>query len=287
MKMHRLVLGMALITSAFAATAQADSGRTVPSAKSGFQSFFPSAVSESSPEFEAADSVYRLAALYTYGLDRMVFFNAYKGYQYLLSKGKLSNPDILSIADYSQSGKKKRLYVIDLKQGKVLFNTFVSHGKNSGSEYASDFSNSQHSNKSSIGFMITAESYVGSAGYSLRLDGVEAGINDQVRIRNIVMHGSRFVNYERIYERGTIGNSLGCPAIPLSDHKLVIDKIKGGSCLFIYSDEAHYKRLSAILNADFKWPVLKDVVQPSTINTTSTTKSDVQPKAAVPVPNNQ
>jgi hypothetical protein len=144
-----------------------------------------------------------------------------------------------------------------MNEGKVLFNTFVSHGKNSGVEYASDFSNSQHSNKSSVGFMITAETYVGIAGYSLRLDGVEEGINHQVRIRNIVMHGSQFVNYERIYEKGTIGNSLGCPAIPMSDHKQVIDRIKGGSLLFIYSDEAHYKRSSAILNAKFDWPVLK------------------------------
>jgi hypothetical protein len=211
------------------------------------------------------DSIYKKAALYTYGLDRAVFFDAFKGYEYLLMKGKLSNPDLLTIADYSQSAKKRRLYVIDIKQGKLLFNTFVSHGRGSGVEYAADFSNSQHSNKSSLGFMITGETYIGTAGYSLRLDGVEDGINNQVRIRNVVMHGSRFVNYERIYERGTIGNSLGCPAIPLSDHRQVIDKIKGGSCLFIYSDVPHYKRSSSILNADFEWPVLKkdSVTQPA------------------------
>lgn len=285
MNIRQLAISTFLILSAAAANAQADSGRTVPSAKGGFQSFFPTSVSESSPEFKAADSVYRQAVLYTYGLDRMVFFNAYKGYQYLLSNNKLSNPDILTIADYSQSAKKKRLYVIDLKQGKLLFNTFVSHGRNSGAEYASDFSNSQNSNKSSIGFMITAETYIGTAGYSLKLDGVEEGINNQVRIRNIVMHGSKFVNYERIYERGTIGNSLGCPAIPLSDHKQVIDKIKGGSCLFIYSDESHYQRSSAILNADFKWPVIKEAIIPAA--TTSTLQKPADPKALVPVQNNQ
>jgi hypothetical protein len=284
LNLRQLAIITFFILSAAAANAQTDSGRTVPSAKNGFQSFFPTAVSESSPEFKAADSVYRQAALYTYGLDRMVFFNAYKGYQYLLSKGKLSNPDILSIADYSQSARKKRLYVIDLKQGKLLFNTFVSHGRNSGSEYASDFSNSQNSNKSSIGFMVTAETYIGAAGYSLKLDGVEDGINNQVRIRNIVMHGSKFVNYERIYERGTIGNSLGCPAIPLSDHKLVIDKIKGGSCLFIYSDEAHYKRSSAILNANFKWPVVKDVIVTTAVP--STPPKTASPNVLVPVQNN-
>lgn len=285
MKLHQLLFS-AIILFSCAANAQSDSGRTVSSAKNGFQSFFPTAVSESSPEFKAADSVYRHAALYTYGLDRMVFFNAYKGYQYLLSQNKLSNPDILTIADYSQSAKKKRLFVIDIKNGKVLFNTFVSHGRNSGSEYASDFSNSQHSNKSSMGFMLTAETYVGTSGYSLKLDGLEEGINNQVRVRNIVMHGSKFVNYERIYERGTIGNSLGCPAIPLSDHKQVIDKIKGGSCLFIYSDEAHYKRNSVILNADFKWPVLKNVLTITGTAPAPQQKDKATPDTLVPAQNN-
>lgn len=134
--------------------------------------------------------------------------------------------------------------------------------------------------------MITAETYAGTSGYSLKLDGIEEGINNQVRLRNIVMHGSKFVNYERIYERGTIGNSLGCPAIPLSDHKLVIDKIKGGSCLFIYSDEPHYKRSSAILNADFIWPVLKRSVTTPSPNSSASPNS-VNAKAGVPVQNNQ
>lgn len=256
MFLRHLIVNTVLLLSAAVASGQKDSA--TGSAKAGFRNFFPPAVNETSPEFKAADSVYRKAALYTYGLDRNVFYNAFKGYQFLLAKGQLGNPDILSIADYTQSAKRKRLYVIDIKQGKLLYNTFVSHGRNSGNgEYASDFSNSQHSNKSSIGFMITGETYIGNAGYSLRLDGVEDKINDQVRVRNIVMHGSRFVNYERIYERGSIGNSLGCPAIPMSDHRQVIDKIKGGSVLFIYSDEPHYKRSSAILNASFEWPILR------------------------------
>jgi hypothetical protein len=253
MKWYQPLFSILLFCSV-TATAQTDSAA---SSKSGFKNFFPPAVSENSPEYKAVDSIYKQTALYTYGLDRKVFFDAFKGYQYLLLKGSLSNPDLLTIADYSQSAKNRRLYVIDVKQGKLLFNTFVSHGKGSGAEFAADFSNAQNSNKSSLGFMVTAESYIGTAGYSLRLDGVEDGINNQVRIRNVVMHGSKFVNYERIYERGTIGNSLGCPAIPLSDHKQIIDKIKGGSCLFVYSDIPHYKRTSAILNANFDWPVLK------------------------------
>ncbi len=259
MKFNHLVLSCFIVFSV-AASAQKKDSIVTASSKTGFKNFFPAPVSENSPESKVVDSIYKKAALYTYGLDRKIFFDAYKGYQYLLSKGKLNNPDLLTIADYSQSAKNKRLYVIDVKQGKLLFNTFVSHGRGSGAEFASDFSNAQNSNKSSLGFMITGETYIGTAGYSLRLDGVEDGINNQVRVRNVVMHGSRFVNYERIYERGTIGNSLGCPAIPLSDHKMVIDKVKGGSCLFIFSDVPHYKRSSAILNATFEWPILKKAV---------------------------
>lgn len=273
MKLPLLIFSAFLFCSAAATAQKKDS---TASSKNGFKIFFPAPANESSPEYKLVDSIYKKAALYTYGLDRKVFFDAYKGYQYLLAKGKLTKTDLLTIADYSQSAKNKRLYVIDVKQGKLIHNTFVSHGRGSGAEFASDFSNAQSSNKSSLGFMITGETYVGTAGYSLRLDGVEDGINDQVRIRNVVMHGSKFVNYERIYERGTIGNSLGCPAIPLSDHKLVIDKIKGGSCLFIYSDVPHYKRISSILNASFSWPSLKTITA-----TTDSTATAQQTSSAV------
>ena len=109
MKLHHLITSTLLLLSATSVVAQQDSIRKAPSAKNGFASFFPKPISESSPEFKAADSVFRKAALYTYGLDRSVFFDAYKGYQYLLSQGKLSNPGLLTIADYSQSAKKKRL----------------------------------------------------------------------------------------------------------------------------------------------------------------------------------
>ncbi len=272
MKLPLLIFSAFLLSSAAVTAQKKDS---TASSKNGFKNFFPVPANENSPESKLVDSIYKKAALYTYGLDRKVFFDAYKGYQYLLAKGKLTKTDLLTIADYSQSAKNKRLYVIDVKQGKLIHNTFVSHGRGSGAEFASDFSNAQSSNKSSLGFMITGETYVGTAGYSLRLDGVEDGINDQVRIRNVVMHGSKFVNYERIYERGTIGNSLGCPAIPLSDHKLVIDKIKGGSCLFIYSDVPHYKRISSILNASFSWPSLKAITTTDSTSTAQQTSSTV------------
>lgn len=198
-----------------------------------------------------SDSLYNLMGLSNYGLQREVFFKAYKGYNFLLKKGLVRKKNILTVCDYSQSSNNKRLYVIDLKETRLLFNTFVSHGKNSGGEFASTFSNLVESNKSSLGFMLTAETYNGKAGYSMRFDGMEAGINDKVRSRDIVLHGSYFVNAQMVEERGMIGNSLGCPAVPNEKRKQVIDAIKGGSCFYVNHPDNWYNSISTILNASF------------------------------------
>ena len=198
------------------------------------------------------------------GLQKNIFFLACKGYHYLLSQKKLNNEDLLTICDYSQSSSNKRLYVLDIKNGEVVFNTFISHGKNSGAQFATSFSNSSSSHKSSLGFMITAETYFGRAGYSLHLDGLETGINSNVRRRDIVMHGSNYVNGERADEGTMMGRSYGCPAVPYSQHKKIIDKIKGGSCFFAYSENNWYLHTSKILNAAFTWPMSAAISQPQT-----------------------
>jgi hypothetical protein len=198
-----------------------------------------------------SDSIYNLIGLNNYGLDREVFFNAYKGYRYLLNQNALRKKNLLTICDYSQSSRRKRLYVIDVINSRLLFNTYVSHGTNSGAEYATSFSNLPSSNKSSLGFLVTAETYAGIAGYSMRLNGMEAGINDLVRSRDIVLHGSRFVNEAIMNVRGRIGNSYGCPAVPLGIHERIIDAIKEGSCFYIYNSDTWYKHTSQILNAKF------------------------------------
>ncbi len=198
-----------------------------------------------------SDSIYNLIGLNKYGLNREVFFNAYKGFQYLLKQGTLRKKDLLTVCDYSQSSRNKRLYVIDVINSRLLFNTYVSHGTNSGAEYATSFSNLPSSNKSSLGFLVTAETYSGIAGYSMRLNGMEAGINDLVRSRDIVLHGSGFVNEATMKARGRIGNSYGCPAVPLGIHEEIIDAIKGGSCFYIYNPDTWYKHTSQILNAKF------------------------------------
>ena len=207
-----------------------------------------------------SDSLYNLMGLGNYGLQREVFFKAYKGYNFLLKKGLVRKKNILTVCDYSQSSNNKRLYVIDLKETRMLFNTFVSHGRNSGGEFANTFSNLIESNKSSLGFMLTAETYNGKAGYSMRFDGMEAGINDKVRTWDIVLHGSYFVNAQMVETRGIIGNSLGCPAIPNDKRNQVIEAIKGGSCFYINHPDNWYNTTSSIINANFD---IDKVVQPS------------------------
>ncbi len=205
------------------------------------------------------DSLYENIHLEEAGLNKQAFFNAYKGYQYLLSENKLTNTDLLTICDYSQPSCKKRLYVIDLKNNSIIYNTYVAHGHNSGADLATSFSNLNSSNKSSEGFLVTAETYVGHNGYSMRFDGMEPGINDNVRSRDVVMHGSAYVCGDRAKNGIMMGRSWGCPAIANTESKQIIDEIKGGTCFYIYSTDAVYARNSPVLNAKFDWPSLNTI----------------------------
>jgi len=218
---------------------------------------FPSLLSSDEPATVTGwvDSLYNKMHLDSAGLQRNVFFYACKGYEYLLSQNKLQRPDVLTICDYSQLSSSKRLYIIDMVNGQLLVNTYVSHGKNSGKEYATSFSNRNNSHKSSLGFLVTADTYKGKAGYSMHFDGMEKGINDHVRARNIVLHGSYYVNEERADLGTLMGRSYGCPAVPYAEHEQIIDQIKGGSCFFIFSPDYNYTTSSKILNAHFDWPV--------------------------------
>jgi hypothetical protein len=201
------------------------------------------------------DSLYTKMDLAAVNLSQDVFFEACKGYEYMLSQNSLIKRGIITICDFSQSSKEKRLYVLDLNQAKVLFNTYVSHGHNSGDDYATTFSNSNSSHKSCLGFLRTAETYIGDNGYSLRLDGMENGFNDHARERAIVMHGSNYVNGQRASGGKMMGRSYGCPAVPASEVKNIINCIKGGSCFFNYYPDKYYTQASKILNANFTWPV--------------------------------
>lgn len=183
------------------------------------------------------------------GLSKQTLEYALKGYIYMQQKGLLFKRDILSICDFSQSSKKKRLYIIDVENKKLVLNTYVAHGKNSGSEYANSFSNNPNSLKSSLGFYVTRSTYFGGHGLSLKIEGVEKGFNDKANSRNIVVHGSSYVGDASVRSNSSCGRSFGCPAVSSRESPVVIDAIKNGSCLFIFHPTKTYLRQSKILNS--------------------------------------
>lgn len=192
-------------------------------------------------------SLYHQLLLDSLGLHEKAFALALKGWEKLQQSGAIARASLLTIADFSQPSAQKRLYVIDMESGRVLFNTYVAHGRNSGKGQAKSYSNRPSSNMSSPGFYRTADTYYGSNGYSLRLEGLEKGINDNADRRAIVMHGADYVNETFARTQGYIGRSLGCPAIPLNMTRPIINTIKEGSCLFIYSPQVAYASHSKLL----------------------------------------
>jgi hypothetical protein len=194
------------------------------------------------------NALYNKLSLSTKGLSESVFILAYHGFEKLNRIGKLNTDSILTIIDYSKSSREKRMFVVDLKSQTILFHTVVAHGRNSGQEFAKEFSNNMNSHQTSLGFYITGSTYAGSNGYSLQLKGIEAGINDRALARAIVIHGAAYANESTIYARGYLGRSYGCPALPQKMSAKIIDKIKGGSLLFAYYPDNKYLKKSEIIN---------------------------------------
>lgn len=198
---------------------------------------------------ERADSIYDTLQLLQAGLKEEAFELAYRGYHRLLEEGRVNRSEVLTIADFSKSSSENRFYVIDMVQGKILFQTLVAHGRNSGLNYATEFSNKPESKKSSLGFYLTMQTYFGGNGYSLKLKGLEKGINDKAYDRAIVLHGSDYVTARFANSNGYLGRSLGCPAVPAKLNTGIINSIKNGSVLFIYHPGKQYQSQSTILNS--------------------------------------
>lgn len=193
-------------------------------------------------------AVYDSLKLDEAGLNRDAFEYGIRGMEKLLLEGRTEKQHVLSIIDFSQPSYKKRLYVIDLDNYSLLFNTWVAHGKNSGREMALSFSNKPSSNKSSLGFYLTGDTYKGKHGYSLKLNGLEKGINDNALQRAIVIHGADYVSASMASSVGYVGRSQGCPAIPKALYRPIIDNIKEGTCLFIYYPSEKYFQNSALFH---------------------------------------
>ena len=194
----------------------------------------PTPIAETTPVVSAAEHTYNTLKSNNFALPSMTsFIQALEGFERLKEKG-LVKKDILTLVDFSLSSNTKRLWVIDMASNTVLLHSLVAHGRNTGNEYATKFSNRPESNQSSLGFYATGEVYTGKHGLSLRLDGLEKGVNDNARNRAVVIHGADYVSEQFIGNHTRLGRSQGCPALPVELTSRVINIIKDKSCLYIY-----------------------------------------------------
>jgi len=175
------------------------------------------------------------------GMSFQVFDEAMMGYINLKNAGLLSEKQLLSVVDFDKPSTTKRFWLLDLKNRKVVENTYVSHGKNSGENMARQFSNSDDSNMSSLGFYVTGETYFGRHGLSLNLDGLDHPYNSNARLRDIVMHGADYVSEAFIRQQGRLGRSEGCPALPMGLHEKVINQVEGRTLLFLHATGHKYQ----------------------------------------------
>jgi hypothetical protein len=199
------------------------------------------------------DSVKRLydhIDLESYNLNYNVFKMGMIGFHSLRNEGKVGNRNLLTIIDFTKPSTEKRFYTIDLDAKKVKFHSLVAHGRTTGENMAKTFSNKPHSNASSLGFYVTGETYVGSKGYSLRLDGQEKKYNGNIRSRAVVIHSADYVSESWIRKNGRIGRSQGCPALPNEINKAVINTIKNKTVIFAYYKDDTYLKSSAYLDFD-------------------------------------
>lgn len=164
-----------------------------------------------------------------------------------MSHGQAQADDRLAVIDYSRASTQKRLWVFEVKPARLLYSEHVAHGRGSGENLPQHFSNVDGSHQSSLGLFRTAETYQGGNGYSLRMDGLEPGVNDKARARQIVMHGAPYVNPEQALRQGRLGRSFGCPAVRSAVAKDMIDTLKGGQLLFAYYPDQAWLARSAFL----------------------------------------
>lgn len=172
-----------------------------------------------------------------------------------VTSGELATPPTLTLIDYSVPSTQPRLWVFDLRSGRMLFKELVAHGRNSGDNMATRFSDVMESRASSLGLFRTADTYVGQNGYSLRLDGLEPGFNSHARERAIVMHGAPYVDPAVAKANGRLGRSWGCPALREAVARRVIDTVRDGGVIFSYYPDPAWLKTSRFLNCSATPPV--------------------------------
>lgn len=196
---------------------------------------------------DSLDSQAKLISAKAQNLDPHVLKLGLQAYLKAKQQG-LEQKDLLTIVDYTKPSTETRLWVIDLKENNVLFQELVAHGKNSGDNLPTSFSNQPSSLKSSLGVFITEDTYVGKHGYSLRLAGLEKGINDMAEARDIVVHAAAYVGEQFAKIHGRLGRSWGCFAVNPKIAPSIINTIKGGSLVFAYYPDRHWLSHSPFLS---------------------------------------
>lgn len=172
-------------------------------------------------------------------LNQNVLKLALTAYETAKTHGQVKKP-LLTVIDYSLPSSKQRMWIFDVKQEKLLYNTYVAHGKNSGLDVPRHFSNQNSSKETSLGTYVTKDTYMGSKGLSLNLQGLEKGFNDNAYHRRVVIHGAWYVEPDFIHKSGRAGRSWGCPSIAKTLARPVINTIKGGSVVFAYYPDRNY-----------------------------------------------
>jgi L,D-transpeptidase-like protein len=182
-------------------------------------------------------------------IDPQVFELALGAAQCAVRAGRVADPQTLTVIDYSKPSTARRLWVFDLHSRALLYQEFVAHGQGSGDNLATTFSNDAETHRSSIGLFVTADTYIGKNGYSLRLDGLDKGFNDHARDRAIVMHGAPYVSADFAHAHGRLGRSWGCPALSDTVARSVIDRVKNGSLVFSYYPDQRWLQASQYLGS--------------------------------------
>ncbi|UYZ62923.1 murein L,D-transpeptidase catalytic domain family protein [Hymenobacter weizhouensis] len=237
------------VASLFLATPLAAPVAKTQAATAGAETRLPSPEAMKTALFsQRLHDLYRDLGVEQQGLRYEVFERAMTGYLNLENEGKLSDKQLLTVVDFSLPSTQKRLWVLDLAQRQVKFHTLVAHGHNSGENIATNFSNENESNMSSLGFYVTQGEYQGKHGRSLKLQGVDEGFNTNAMMRSVVMHGAEYVSEDFIRQYGRLGRSLGCPAIPMDQKDEIIEAVEGRTCLFLNGPNDHYS--SKYLNQD-------------------------------------
>ncbi len=210
-------------------------------------------VAAAAPAVNAASSANMTFARETFegaslgSIESEVFDLALNAASCAVRSGKVSNPKTLTVIDYSRPSSQQRLWVIDLRTKELLYEELVAHGQGSGGATATMFSNEPETHRTSLGLFKTDNTYVGKNGYSLRLDGLDEGINDRARERAIVMHGAPYVSVAFVRANGRLGRSWGCPAIRSDIAREMIDRVKGGGLVFAYYPDAQWLKSSKFL----------------------------------------